>query len=133
MDVDLVKSDIRDLVERISSTMKERDEGLHQVVTLKRQNDDLLEHTVQLEDQVTYQKKRSRTLEEQLKKCELKVSLNDTQLAEQVCNCIVVIYFTNFLQAAMQHSGPENLKKSRPKKLVKSNKSIAWKVFFDQK
>ena len=52
MDVDLVKSDIRDLVERISSTMKERDEGLHQVVTLKRQNDDLLEHTVQLEDQV---------------------------------------------------------------------------------
>ena len=77
VDVDLVKSDIRDLVERISSTMKgillisrkkidfeiffikypfhekiERDEGLHQVVTLKRQNDDLLEHTVQLEDQV---------------------------------------------------------------------------------
>ena len=29
------------------------------------------------------------------------------------------------------HSGPENLKKSRPKKLVKSNKSISRK-FFDQ-
>ena len=30
------------------------------------------------------------------------------------------------------HSGPENLKKSRPKKLVKSNKSISRKKFFDQ-
>ena len=30
------------------------------------------------------------------------------------------------------HSGPENLKKSRPKKLVESNKSISRKKFFDQ-
>ena len=30
------------------------------------------------------------------------------------------------------HSGPENLKKSRPKKLVKSNKSISRKKFFNQ-
>ena len=29
------------------------------------------------------------------------------------------------------YSGPENLKKSRPKKLVKSNKSISW-IFFGQ-
>ena len=43
--------------------------------------------------QVTYQKKRSRTLEEQLKKCELKVSINDTQLAEQVLVYIIVVYF----------------------------------------
>ena len=28
--------------------------------------------------------------------------------------------------------GPENLKKSRPKKLLKSNKSISRKKFFDQ-
>ena len=28
------------------------------------------------------------------------------------------------------HSGPENLKKSRPKKLVKSNKSISQKKMF---
>ena len=28
-----------------------------------------------------------------------------------------------------RHSGPENLKKSRPKKLVKSNKSISRKIF----
>ena len=27
------------------------------------------------------------------------------------------------------HSGPENLKKSSPKKLVKSNKSISQKIF----
>ena len=46
--------------------------------------------------QVTYQKKRSRTLEEQLKKCELKVSGNDTQLAEQVLVCIVV-YFKRYI------------------------------------
>ena len=31
-----------------------------------------------------------------------------------------------------QHSRPKNLKKSRPKKLVKSNKSISQKHFFDQ-
>ena len=30
----------------------------------------------------------------------------------------------------MQHSEPENLKKSRPKKLVKSNKSISRKKNF---
>ena len=30
------------------------------------------------------------------------------------------------------HGGPENLKKSSPKKLVKSNKSISQKKFFDQ-
>ena len=32
----------------------------------------------------------------------------------------------------MLHSGTENLKKSGPKKLVKSNKSISRKTFFDQ-
>ena len=31
-----------------------------------------------------------------------------------------------------EHSGPENFKKSRPKKLVTSNKSISRKEFFDQ-
>ena len=29
----------------------------------------------------------------------------------------------------MWHSGPENLKKSRPKKFVKSNRSISWIIF----
>ena len=29
------------------------------------------------------------------------------------------------------HSGPENLKKSRPKKLMKSNKSISRKKIFE--
>ena len=60
-------------MERISITMKERDEALHKVVTLKRQNDELLENTVHLEDQVSNQKKRSRGLEEQLKKFEMKI------------------------------------------------------------
>ena len=46
--------------------------------------------------QVTYQKKRSRTLEEQLKKCELKVSVNDTQLAEQVL-VFIVVYFKRYI------------------------------------
>ena len=32
----------------------------------------------------------------------------------------------------MSHSGPENLKKSRPKKLMKSDKSISQKIFFYQ-
>ena len=32
----------------------------------------------------------------------------------------------------MQHSEPENLKKSRPKKLVKLNKSISRKKILDQ-
>ena len=31
-----------------------------------------------------------------------------------------------------RHIGPENLKKSRPKKLVTSNESISRKNFFDQ-
>ena len=30
------------------------------------------------------------------------------------------------------HSGPENLKKSRQKKIMKSNKSISRKYLFDQ-
>ena len=30
------------------------------------------------------------------------------------------------------HSGPENLKKSSPRKLKKSNKLISRKIFFDQ-
>ena len=30
------------------------------------------------------------------------------------------------------HRGPENFKKSKPKKLVKSNKSISWKNFPDR-
>ena len=33
---------------------------------------------------------------------------------------------------AISHSRPENLKKSRPKKLVKSNKSTPLKNFLDQ-
>ena len=32
----------------------------------------------------------------------------------------------------IHNSGPENLKKSRPKKLLKSNKSISKNFFFDQ-
>ena len=96
VDVDQVKGDIRELVERISMTMKERDEALHKVVTLKRQNDDMLENTVNLEDQISNQKKRSRGLEEQLKKCELKISQNDAHLATQVkekrSQCLQYLY-----------------------------------------
>ena len=35
-----------------------------------------------------------------------------------------------FLMKNIIVAGPENLKKSRPKKLVKSNKSISW-IFFN--
>ena len=37
-----------------------------------------------------------------------------------------------FKKKSFTHSGPEYLKKSRPKKLVKSKKSISRKIFFDQ-
>ena len=77
-------------MERISITMKERDEALHKVVTFKRQNDELLENTVHLEDQVSNQKKRSRGLEEQLKKFEMKISQNDSQLASQVNKLCII-------------------------------------------
>ena len=36
-----------------------------------------------------------------------------------------------FKRQQYQHSGPENLKKSRTKTLVKSNKSISQKKIFD--
>ena len=36
------------------------------------------------------------------------------------------------INALKIHSRPENLKKCRPKKLVKSNKSISRKIFFDK-
>ena len=42
-------------------------------------------------------------------------------------------HFTNsYCLLQHLHIGPENLKKSRPKKLVKSNKSISRKFYFDQ-
>ena len=36
------------------------------------------------------------------------------------------------LNSLLVHSGPEDLKKSRPKNLVKSNKSISRNNFFDK-
>ena len=41
---------------------------------------------------------------------------------DQMCKVNIVCVF---------HRGPENFKKSRPKKLVKSNKSISRKKFFE--
>ena len=76
--------DIRDLVGRISQTAKDRDESLHQVASLKRQNDQLLENTVGLEEKLSTQKKKSRSFEDQLRKVELKVAHSDANLADQV-------------------------------------------------
>ena len=72
---------------RISQAVKDRDESLHQVAALKRQNDQLLENTVTLEEKLSTQKKKSRSFEEQLKKLELKVAHSDSNLADQVINC----------------------------------------------
>ena len=58
---------------------------MHQVASLKRQNDQLLENTVALEENLSAQKKKSRSFEEQLKKLELKVAHSDSNLADQVC------------------------------------------------
>ena len=76
--------DIRDLVGRISQAAKDRDESLHQVASLKRQNDQLLENTVGLEEKLSTQKKKSRSFEDQLRKVELKVAHSDASLADQV-------------------------------------------------
>ena len=76
--------DIRDLVGRISQAAKDRDESLHQVASLKRQNDQLLENTVGLEEKLSTQKKKSRSFEDQLRKVELKVAHSDANLADQV-------------------------------------------------
>ena len=72
---------------RISQAVKDRDESLHQVAALKRQNDQLLENTVSLEEKLSTQKKKSRSFEEQLKKLELKVAHSDSNLADQVIIC----------------------------------------------
>ena len=72
---------------RISQAVKDRDESLHQVAALKRQNDQLLENTVSLEEKLSTQKKKSRSFEEQLKKLELKVAHSDSNLADQVIFC----------------------------------------------
>ena len=84
IDFDQIKSDIRDLVNRISQAVKDRDESLHQVATFKRQNEQLLENTTTLEEKLSSQKKKSRSFEDQLKKLELKVAHSDSNLADQV-------------------------------------------------
>merc|ERR1712051_318308 len=78
-----ILGDIRDLVGRISQAVKDRDESLHQVASLKRQNDQLLENTVGLEEKLSTQKKKSRSFEDQLRKVELKVAHSDACLADQ--------------------------------------------------
>ena len=45
---------------------------------------------------------------------------------------IILNYISNKYFCFTFHSGPENLKKFRPKKLVKSNKSISRKKSFDK-
>ena len=40
--------------------------------------------------------------------------------------------FVRIWYLLIKHSGPENLKKSRQNKLMKSNKSISRRNFFDQ-
>ena len=52
--------------------------------TLKRQNDDLLMNTVQLEGQLTKSKQKIFGTEEQLRKLEHKVSISDVNVANQV-------------------------------------------------
>ena len=61
-----------------------RDESLHQVSTLKRQNDDLLMNTVHLEGQLNKSKQKISGSEEQLRKLEQKVSVSDVSIANQV-------------------------------------------------
>ncbi len=111
-DVEELQTDIRNLMARISGAERERyhilsnkldfykvtcsqvhhifvslrDEALHQVATLKRQNDDLLLNTVQLEDQVSKQRKKVLVNEEQLRKLEHKGDARDSKLNEQVRN-----------------------------------------------
>jgi rootletin len=84
VDIDQVKSDVKDLIGKISHAEKERDEALHHVASLKRQNDELLVNTVGLEDQVAKQRKKALGTEEQLRKLEHKVSLSDASLGNQV-------------------------------------------------
>lgn len=66
-----------------------RDETLHQVSTLKRQNDDLLMNTVQLEGQLNKSKQKIFGTEEQLRKLEHKVSVSDVNVANQVGPAII--------------------------------------------
>ena len=61
-----------------------RDESLHQVSTLKRQNDELLMNTVHLEGQLNKSKQKINGTEEQLRKLEHKVSVSDVSIANQV-------------------------------------------------
>jgi chromosome segregation ATPase len=84
VDFDQIKSDIRDLMGRMSDAVKERDEALHHLTVLKRSNEALAESAGSLEDQVSLQKKKARSFEEQLKKLELKVAHSDANLADQV-------------------------------------------------
>ena len=53
-----------------------------------------------------------------------------SNIINHVSICNICIFYTAGLPPV--HSGPENLKKSSSKKLVKSNKSILRKNFFDQ-
>jgi hypothetical protein len=57
---------------------------LHQVSTLKRQNDELLLNTVHLESQLNKSKQKIVGSEEQLRKLEHKVSISDVSVANQV-------------------------------------------------
>ena len=67
-----------------------RDESLHQVSTLKRQNDELLMNTVHLEGQLNKSKQKISGTEEQLRKLENKVSVSDVSIANQVRNSSLI-------------------------------------------
>ena len=49
----------------------------------------------------------------------------EEQKAEAKKECTDLVSHLELFGSAMYHSRPENLKKSNPKKLVKSNKSIS--------
>ncbi len=54
------------------------------VSSLKRQNDELLMNTVQLESQLNKSKLKIAGTEEQLRKLENKISISDVNIANQV-------------------------------------------------
>ena len=115
IDFEQIKSDVRELVGRISLAVKERDEALHQVAFLKKKNDEILVSSMDLEDQNSNQKKKSRGFEDQLRKLELKVAHSDANLAETVrmfrlesCKCYimpVLSYYKRCVQSVVFNSG----------------------------
>ena len=79
-----------------------RDDALHQVLAMKRQNDDLLLTNVSLEQTVGKHKEKNEGTEEQLRKLEQKISISDISIANQVGT------FTHLLLFSLIHARTNN-------------------------